>query len=355
MRHSIVTVSTKAPGGIRAVVENYQKSEVFEGYESIWLASHEEAGVLRRCCLFLACLGTLLRLRLQGHRLYHLHMAMKGSFLRKSIIVFLLKLTRARVILHLHGSEFDQYQETASALVKWLMRHTLLAADVVVVLSRRWESTVAGIDKRIQARLIYNYVEPVPEIQLSGALLQHQHKPGTVRYVYMGEVGRRKGIYDLLPAFAQLCQQHDKVELLVCGSGEIELARARAEECGIGDRVTFLGWISGNDKYAILSSADVLVLPSYHEGLPMAILEAMSLGKCVISSTVGGIPEIIASGENGLLHRPGDVPMLVEMLGRAANPTVRGELGRQGRTSYNERFTPNSIVPQIRRLYHELT
>ncbi|TXS89897.1 glycosyltransferase family 4 protein [Parahaliea maris] len=354
MPHSIITVSTQAPGGIRSVVENYQQSDVFEGYEAHWLAAHREGSVIYRCGLFLSCLVQLLWLRLRGHRLYHLHMAMKGSFYRKSIILFLLKLSRARVILHLHGSEFDQYHETASTLVKWLMRRTLLAADVVVVLSRRWQDTVAEIDSTIRSQLIYNYVEPVPEIALSGSLLQHRNTPGTVRYVYMGEVGQRKGIYDLLPAFAELCRVQDNVELIVCGSGEIEAASALARKCGVADKVTFVGWISGDDKYAMLGSADVLVLPSYHEGLPMAILEAMSLGKCVVSSTVGGIPEIIASGENGLLHRPGDVATLVELLGRAADAEIRGELGRQGRSSYYERFTPNSIVPQIRKLYHEL-
>ncbi|GAB3274055.1 glycosyltransferase [Parahaliea aestuarii] len=354
MPHSIVTISTRAPGGIRSVVENYQQSDVFSGYDAYWLASHAEGSVFYRCGLFASCLAKLLWLRLRGHRLYHLHMAMKGSFFRKSIILFLLKLSGARVILHLHGSEFDQYHETASAPVKWLMRHTLLAADFVVVLSRRWQETVEDIDSGIRSRLIYNYVEPVPEIPLTGALAMHRAQPDVVRYVYMGEVGQRKGIYDLLPAFGELCKVCDKVELIVCGSGEIDAARALALQCGIADKVTFVGWISGDDKYAMLNSADVLVLPSYHEGLPMAILEAMSLGKCVVSSTVGGIPEVIASGENGLLHSPGDIPALVELLGRAANAQCRDQLGRQGRSSYYERFTPGSIVPQIRKLYHEL-
>lgn len=351
MPRSIITVSTKAPGGIRSVVENYQQSDTFRGYEAHWLASHNEGSLGYRICLFLRCLGQLLWLRLRGHRLYHLHMAMKGSFFRKMILVGLLKLSRARVILHLHGSEFDQFHENASTPVKWLVRHTLLMADVVVVLSQRWQDIVKSIDTGIRSRIIYNYVEPVPE---SPASQQAANRKKVTRYIYMGEVGKRKGIYDLLPAFAQLRQQHDNVELIVCGSGEIESAKATARKCGLNGEVAFAGWISGAEKQAMLNSADVLVLPSYHEGLPMAILEAMSLGKCVISSTVGGIPEVIASGENGLLHRPGDLPALVEMLGRAADPEVREALGRRGRTSYFERFTPESVIPQIREMYNEL-
>ncbi len=352
---SIVTVSTRAPGGIRAVVENYQQSDVFAGYESYWLASHGEGSVAHRIWLYLSCLFQILRLRLRGHRLYHLHMAMKGSFFRKMILVFLLKLSRARVILHLHGSEFDQYHEDTSALVKWLMRHTLRAADVVVVLSRKWQDTVNGIDSRVRSRVIYNYVEPLSEDAAPLIVARAGENSERVRYVYMGEVGQRKGIYDLLPAFAQLSRVNSNVELIVCGSGEIEQAMTTARDCGLNGEVTFAGWISGEEKRAMLNSADVLVLPSYHEGLPMAILEAMSLGKCVISSTVGGIPEVISSGQNGLLHGPGDLPTLVEMLTRAADPDTRKELGRNGRTSYFERFTPSIVVPQIREMYHELT
>jgi len=156
MRRSVITVSTKAPGGIRAVVENYQQSEVFAGYESHWLASHEEGSIPHRVLVFLRCLARLLYLRIRGHRLYHLHMAMKGSLYRKWILVSLLKASRATVILHLHGSEFDQYHENASAPVRWVLRQTLRRADTVVVLSRKWQDTVSGIDSAIRSRVIYN-------------------------------------------------------------------------------------------------------------------------------------------------------------------------------------------------------
>lgn len=343
---SIVTVSTHEPGGIRSVVENYLQSDVFAGYEAIWVASHRPGSALSRVLLFVRCLGRLLWLRLRGHRLYHLHMAMKGSFFRKMIIVALLKLSRARVIVHLHGSEFASFYDRAPGVLKYLIRQTFLAADVVVVLSRRWQQFVQTIDAGIRSRIIYNYVEPVPETP-------PEPREGT-RYVFMGAVGQRKGIYDLLPAFAELRRRHPQVELVVCGSGEVEAARAAADACGLNGEVTFAGWVSGQAKQDMLNSADVVVLPSYNEGLPMVILEAMSLGKCVISSNVGGIPEVIASDENGLLHRPGDVPALVEMLGRAADPDTRRALGQKGRYSYFERFTPGSIVPQIRQMYREL-
>lgn len=346
MPNSIVTVSTRAPGGIRSVVENYQRSRVFEGYETHWVASHDEGSALHRIALFLRCLGQLLGLRARGHRLYHLHMAMKGSFFRKTLILDLLRLSGARVVLHLHGSEFADFHQGASPLVKRLVRHTFRAADVVVVLSRRWQDFVRSIDSGIRSRIIYNYVEPVPEL------------PGPprdrTRFVFMGAVGRRKGVYDLIPAFARLREQYPEVELVICGTGELEAARDAVARHGLDDAVTFAGWVSGADKDAMLNSADVLVLPSYNEGLPMVILEAMSLGKCVISSRVGGIPEVIDSGENGLLHLPGDIPALVAMLARAVDPDLRETLGRGGRARYLEQFTPDVIVPRIRQVYSEL-
>ncbi|MFV8818151.1 glycosyltransferase family 4 protein [Haliea sp. E17] len=355
MPRSIITISTKEPGGIRAVVENYQQSDVFSGYESYWLGSHQQGSLIFRIWTYVRCLCQVLCLRIQGHRLYHLHMAMNGSFFRKMILVFLLKLSRARVILHLHGSEFDYYHEHTSRPVKWLFRHTLKATDVVVVLSKKWQDTVTGIDTNIRSRVIYNYVEPVPKAPTIPTTTARNGDSKLVRYVYMGEVGQRKGIYDLLPAFAELRRVNANVELVVCGSGELDQARQTAQKCGLNGEVTFAGWISGTEKHAMLNSADVLVLPSYHEGLPMAILEAMSLGKCVIASTVGGIPEALAQGESGLLHGPGDLPALVELLTCATDARTRQTLGQNGRNSYFANFTPEIIVPQIREMYHELT
>lgn len=99
----------------------------------------------------------------------------------------------------------------------------------------------------------------------------------------------------------------------MAGDGEVEQVRARVAERGLEDRVAVLGWVDGEKKLELLRNAAAVVLPSYHEGLPMAILEGMAAGKAIISTTVGAIPEVVTGG-NGTLVEPGDVIALAQAL-----------------------------------------
>ncbi len=80
------------------------------------------------------------------------------------------------------------------------------------------------------------------------------------------------------------------------------------------ERVEFVGWLSEQEKIELLHSVDIFVLPSYHEGLPYAIIEAMASGLPIVASSVGGIPDVIRNGENGFLIEPGDIQGLVYYL-----------------------------------------
>lgn len=107
----------------------------------------------------------------------------------------------------------------------------------------------------------------------------------------MGRLGERKGVYDLLQSIQQLKTLGVTANFNLAGDGEVEEVKALVQQYGIEDCVNVLGWINGEQKEKLMREADLLVLPSYHEGLPMAILEAMNCGLPIISTTVGGIPK----------------------------------------------------------------
>jgi glycosyltransferase involved in cell wall biosynthesis len=133
-----------------------------------------------------------------------------------------------------------------------------------------------------------------------------------LRLGFLGWVERSKGIFDLLEAMAALRGRGRRVFLEVAGyGGGFAVAQKRVEELGIADAVRFSGWLSGPEKLRFLSECHVLVLPSYGEGLPNAMLEAMAAGRPVIATNVGGIPDVLAGSGAGILHEPGDVPALV--------------------------------------------
>ena len=133
----------------------------------------------------------------------------------------------------------------------------------------------------------------------------------------LGRLGRRKGSYDLIAAAELALRRNPALKLCLAGDGEVEQVRALVRKKGLEGNIEVPGWIDGAEKLRRLRDAATVVLPSYHEGLPMAILEGMAAGKAIISTTVGAIPEVVGA-ENGILVEPGDIPALAEALLRCS-------------------------------------
>jgi glycosyltransferase involved in cell wall biosynthesis len=347
MKNKITTISTKANGGIKSVVVNYEETDVFNDYEHKWISSHEEGSVLFRIFLFIKCVFVLFLSLVQGDKLFHIHMAMKGSFFRKMLLVSLVKLFNRKVILHLHGSEFEVFYDGRGRLIQSLIKSTFEKADVVIVLSESWKKFIQRVSKSINVVVVPNFVKPVPKLDVKS------EDKGVV-FIFLGALGKRKGIYDLLPAFKEHLIKHPTSKLIVCGDGELEEVKNLAKKLEIELSIEFPGWVNGEEKTALLNNADVVVLPSYNEGLPMVILEAMSLGKCVISTYVGGIPEAIQTNVNGLLIEAGDINNLELALTTSCSTEVRTQLGLAGLATFNELYAPEVIIPEIKNIYRSL-
>ncbi|WP_076418115.1 glycosyltransferase family 4 protein [Colwellia sp. UCD-KL20] len=347
MKNKITTISTKANGGIKSVVVNYEETDVFDNYEHVWLRSHEEGSSFFRVCIFIKCLFVLILSLIKCDRLFHIHMAMKGSFFRKMILVKLIKLFKGKVILHLHGSEFEVFYDGRGKFIQSLIRSTFLKVDVVIVLSKSWKKFILRVSESINVVVVPNFVKPIPKVESTTS------NEGVV-FIFLGALGKRKGIYDLLPAFKQHISKHPTSKLIVCGDGELDKVKALAKELDIQNSLEFPGWVNGAEKTALLNASDVVVLPSYNEGLPMVILEAMSLGKCVISTYVGGIPEAIKTNENGLLIEAGNIPELEAALSFSCLEEERTRLGLAGLSSFEQLYSPNIIVPEIKNIYESL-
>jgi glycosyltransferase involved in cell wall biosynthesis len=148
-----------------------------------------------------------------------------------------------------------------------------------------------------------------------------------------------------------LRQRGQRFQLVVVGDGPLRPTLTRlAERLALADGVTFTGHV--RDVYAALARFDVVVLPSEIEGLPYVILEAMSLGKVIVASAVGGMPEALSGGAAGLLVLPKAVPALAEAVGRLlADPSLRSQLGRAARARYQEAYTLDHMLEEHIQLY----
>lgn len=221
------------------------------------------------------------------------------------------------------------------------------AADVGAALVAR-----RGVAQQAVRCAAYGVADATHEVDVATRLGPPGSRP--LRVVMVASFQVHKGHRFLVEALHQLASTHIEFEAILVGGGplrsEIEaLVRARRLE----SQVRFTGFVpSQNDVFATMASADLVVLPSEIEGLPYVVLQAMSLGKAVVASAVGGVPEAVQDNVTGLLVPPGDAASLAAALSRfACEPTLTEAFGAAARRKYCETFTLSAMVARYQAAY----
>jgi glycosyltransferase involved in cell wall biosynthesis len=178
--------------------------------------------------------------------------------------------------------------------------------------------------------------------------------PDDLLVAQVGQLCGIKGQQVLLAAAARARRSCPRARFVFCGEGPAEAEiRSQAWALGLAEAVKLLGF--REDVRPVLAAADVVAMPSFQEGLGVAVLEAMAMGVPVVASRVGGLPEAVPDGETGLLVPPGDERELAEALLRLlADAGLRASMGTRGRELVERQFGRNMMVETIERLYREL-
>jgi glycosyltransferase involved in cell wall biosynthesis len=254
--------------------------------------------------------------------------------------------------LHLHAAQIVQFHGSMGRTGKALLRWMFHSADHCVVLGdvwRRWVIDTFGVPPG-QVGIIYNGVPAT--VMPPRAPSKDSH----FRLLFVGNLLERKGVKDLLRAFASPAIQARDIVLTMVGGGPIDTYRAMAAELGVADRITFTGWISQRDTRALIVNSDALILPSYDEGLPLVILEALASRTPVICTPVGSIPEVLADRRTALFVSPGDQAAIARaILTLREHPAVAHELSDAGAALYNRLFTMDAFARSFGLLYASLT
>lgn len=346
----VVMLCTVGRGGIRTVVESYRDDGLFAQYGVQWIATHREGSSWQRMAATSSAYLSMCLLLLKGHvAAVHSHISMRGSFWRKAIFNSTARMFGVPTLAHLHGSEFKSFYAAQPPWRRRLIAREFERCRQVLVLSESWAEFVRSMAPKASVRILPNYVH-IPERTDARSALR-----GDVNVLFLGLVGARKGVFDLIPAFAKALAVLPKLRLLIGGNGEVETARALARSVGIEDRVDFLGWVSGDQKAQALRAAHIYVLPSHNEGLPVSILEAMSYGLPVIATRVGGIPELVRAGLDGLIVDAGDIDALaLAILSLAESPERRHTMGESAYERAVRLFSKDAVLPALRQVYDEL-
>ncbi len=173
---------------------------------------------------------------------------------------------------------------------------------------------------------------------------------GPARIVCVGRLSPEKGYFGLLDALAATPAAKEAAELVIVGDGPV----AEADELGLSGSIRFTGALSESDTLAEIARADILVLPSLMEGLPVVLIEAMALGRPVLASRVAGIPELVEEGQAGYLFTPSDWDDLARRLGALLDARARWpQMGRAGRDRVEAEFRSDHAAARMARLFRD--
>lgn len=340
-------------GGISSVLRTYKDSGLLDQWNIELIQTHTNKSQLfglNKLFLFASAIYKILsRIAFNNIGFVHIHMASRGSFTRKSIIIFICRIFKTPVILHLHGAEFrDFYQYECPPKKQEKIRQAFNACDRIIVLSSQWHSWAKTITKSPKKIItIYNAVP---------AISRPRSNVTPYTALFLGRLGQRKGVFDLLKAAQLLAKDFPSFKLILGGDGEESECRKIAAEYGIQDNVEFAGWVSGTAKENLLITSTVYILPSYNEGFPMGVLEAMSAKIPVIASKAGGIPDAITSESEGILIEAGDVDAIYLALKDAfTNQNKFASFAENAHHKFQKKFSFQAVIPKVSLLYEQIS
>jgi glycosyltransferase involved in cell wall biosynthesis len=338
-----------APGGMSAVATSYRDAGMFERERVQYVSTYCSPGIATQLKVMVSATRTCLTLFvLRRVRLLHAHSASRGSFWRKSFFCLIAEAFGVPYILHIHSGEFPVfYSQECSSLAQWWVRRVLRLAAAVVLLTPRLHVIFEAIEPAARFRVLPNPVRVPP--------LGKDQRSQRTRVLFLGRMRQKKGVFDLVAATALVQRDVPGVECVLAGDGDLDAVREAARRCGLEGRVTLPGWVAGKEKDETLARADVFVLPSYFEGLPVGVLEAMAHGVPIVATNVGGIPDVVSHGVHALLVEPGDVEALAKaiaslLMNRGMADRLRHNAYERAKSVYSE----ETVMSQLESIYLEV-
>ena len=278
----------------------------------------------------------------------HIVTAHGVSFYKHGLMALAARLAGSKVVLHPHCS-ISQIVTPSDSFYRRFCLFVLRHSDGVVGLSEEW----LLLQKSISTPVVYipNGIQTSPYLELSRPVNTHK-----TRIIYLGHFSEEKGLFDLISAAQIILEKTEEFEIVCYGEAtQLEnehLIRAVIQKTGIEKYFRLNSPVFFQEKLSALEQADIYVLPSHHEGMPVSILEAMASGLPVVATDVGGIPNIIVPGVTGYLVPANSAKALADALTNLIlNPLLRISIGKAGRKDVMAKFDIESHVNSLHNFY----
>jgi glycosyltransferase involved in cell wall biosynthesis len=348
-------------GGMATYCQDYLRTSLISAFDITFCRSNVIKGVFSARGLFRFALRILnsitiimvwvVTLLSKRPDIVHVHTNSYTGFYVKSLLTLLARIVGAKTILHVHGAEFREFYVNSPRILRWLIRRQLKSNSSLVALSREWRRFFESIGIPGDKVVVMTNSVLMPEVAKDKNAVD---KPTVL---FMSVFEKRKGVYELVGALEDRPALLDRFYFVLAGpkSRDWALVAERISGLELPHAVEMPGPVIGESKDRLYRSADIYVLQSYAEGMPIGLLEAMSYGLACVTTPVGGIPDVIQDGQNGMLVPPGDVDALVEALEMLIlEPDLRLRLGHEARATVERRYNWVDRASQIKELYSNL-
>jgi glycosyltransferase involved in cell wall biosynthesis len=331
------------------VMNGMLTSPLADRYRQTIVATHRGTGRLQRLVVFAQALLVLIWWSASGRgRIVHVHATVRGSMYRKSVCVLLAAAMQRRVILHMHSGPGDigTFRARLGPVRLFFIRRAFRRADAVISVSSASAAALADAFGAAGAVVVPNAAPAV------GDPRRAPNRDALPTVVYLGGFANPvKGGQVLLEALAR--PEAAAMRVVLAGPGELPAAGRWLVDSG--DDVTWRGWLDAGERNRLLRDADIFVLPSTSEGLPMALLEALASGLAIVATDVGGVPDVVEPDRDALVVPAADPSALGVALDRVARDAeLRESLAASAREQAG-RLGPAAVADRIDALYRSLS
>lgn len=347
-RVCLLGTSPESKGGIGTVVRGYVEDIRPNGYAFNQIVTHEDCDGLSKisiaCSALTRCLESIKK---RDVDLFHIHSAFGASFYRSIPFIELISRSGVPVINHIHADDWAAFYGNASPRKQKLIKEIYSKCDKIVALSDEWADTLSSVVPAGKISVLENFT-PVFDPKW-------MPNPGTRTVVFMSRLEKIKGCEILVEICERVTRRLPDITFLICGEGSLQ-ARIVDEisERGLDRNVKMLGWLSGEQRIEVLKQGSAFFLPSYGEGMPMCILEAMGVGLPVVATKVGGVPRIVKHGVNGYLCEPGDIDGLADAVVQVfLDEATYTRMSRESKHLAERRSIPH-YADDLRAIYDEV-
>ena len=293
------------------------------------------------------------------------------GFMRTSFIALIAKLFNNKVVMHLHGANFRNYYINRGFFMQGYIRFILKKIDCIVVLAGNLKQQFSGIYPPDRIEVVPNGVLPKEQDFSENRFKKNSSE--NIDILFLGLLSQAKGFHEALKAIPLMLEREKNVRFIFAGERirvernilfDYEGKRIKVENIDglilelthkYSQQIIFSGIVEDKSKDELFKKSDIFILPSYSEGLPVSIIEAMSYGLPVVTTAVGALPDYLKEGENCFFIQPGDYQKLSEkLICLIRDSLLRQEMGRNNYRDIKNKFDIKDSAERLTEVLHKL-